>query len=1014
MFNTRRAVPSRLVARSLEARQDEPLFEELEPRQMMAADVAVTTLAFTTAGPFAPGATVVATATIRNIGANASAAGTISLVLSTNNVYGDADDIELLPPDANSIDPLNAGQQLLPTTSDPITLPVGAVPGYYYLIGRLTVPGDANAANDTLVSPTRYAIQIAAPGPDLNLTTTVTGGTFRPGQTVNGTATVRNTGAATTGAGFALSYALSVDAIWGNSDDIVITSPTGMTGSTLAAGATAAAAPLAFTIGADVPNGTYRLLAHVDSDREISETNESNNVYAQALANIIIARPDLTGTIAGPVTIAAGSVFTPTVTIRNAGGFASGPANYSIALRPAGAPDNSTDITILFSGNIPALAAGASMLPITGQVAVPTTVPAGVYRLVLNVDTLDDITEGNELNNTIVAATNTTVTNPGTATLPDLVVAVTPVTATLIPGGLLDPYFVRVSNLGQTINNAFSVQIFLSTNNTLDGSDISIGSFNSGAVPATAEFQQVGLLPTWMPGGNYYVIARVDADGDVSESNENNNNGATALASITVIRPTISIAATDPAAAEVNAPALANPGVFTVTRTGPTTQPLVVNYTLGGTATPGADYTALPGSVTIPAGALSATFSVNVFNEDVGEPTETVIATLGRGVGYSINLALNRATVNITDNEAVVTIVASDPIAGEVTAPLAQDPGRFTFTRTGSLTNPLDVTYIISGTSSGADYAPLTGIVTIPAGQATAQLNISVIDDAVGESSETLTLTIIDGVGYGPGLAASATVTINDNEPIVTVSAIDAFAAQTRQGETINTGQFRFTRTGSTANPFTISYTIGGTAVNGVDYLDLGTGLALTGQVIIPAGQTGVAVTIAPQVVARAAAMTVTLSVDTTPGGPYRIANPNVAATVNIQTLPPVNLTATALTFLPASISLSAPSTTTNFSFTIDRSGLAGTLAAFTAQIRLSANNVLGDADDIVLFTRSFAAGFTGSVSENGTLNWDTLPLVLPGAYNLGLFVDSGSLVSEFDEIDNRLISPSGQVTFTP
>jgi hypothetical protein len=43
-------------------------------------------------------------------------------------------------------------------------------------------------------------------------------------------------------------------------------------------------------------------------------------------------------------------------------------------------------------------------------------------------------------------------------------------------------------------------------------------------------------------------------------------------------------------------------GVFTVTRTGDTTADLTVNYTVGGTATADADYAALSGSVTIPAG----------------------------------------------------------------------------------------------------------------------------------------------------------------------------------------------------------------------------------------------------------------------------------------------------------------------------------------------------------------------------------------------------------------------------
>ncbi|MGH7131293.1 MAG: CARDB domain-containing protein [Phycisphaerales bacterium] len=1007
---------SRLNGRANESYRDEALFEELEVRQMMATDVGITAVGLTTAGPFAPLATVTASATFRNFDTAVSPAATIRLVLSSNNVYGDDDDIEILPngvAGSDAVDPLNAGQ-ILAGTSDPFALPAGAVPGSYYLIGHITTPGDTNAVNDTFVSATRVTIQVAAPAPDVSVTTTVTGGTFRPGQNIVGTVTARNTGAQATGAGFNVAYALSTDSIWGNADDIMVTSATGSTFAALNAAGVSAVTPLTFAIGDNVPNGTYRLLALADPEHAISESNESNNMFAVAAATIIVARPDLQGTITGPATVAAGNLISPTITIRNAGGVASNAANYTVSLRPVGAPDASTDIVILTSGNVSALAAGAAATGLTGTIAVPATVPAASYRLVLTLDTGDDNAEGNELNNVVIAAANTAVTNTGAATLPDVVASVLPITRTLVPGGTLEPFFVRVSNLGTAMAAPFHVNVFLSSNATLDANDVQIGGFDLGAVSGTVESMQDGLVPAWMPGGTYFLIVQADSDADIAESNEANNNGATATATITVVRPTVSITASDPTAAEVNAPGTPNPGVFTITRTGPTTSALVVNYTLGGTAFEGPDYTSLPNFVTIPVGATSATFTINVFNEDTGEPTETVIATLARGTGYSINLATNRATVNIADNEAVVTVVATDPTAAETTAPLAADGGRFTFTRTGPLTSSLLVTYLIGGTASGGDYTGVTGDVTFAAGSATAVVNIGVVNDVIGEPAETLIFTIIDGPGYGPGAAATATVTINDNEPVVTVTAVDAFATQTRDGEVLNPGQFRFTRTGPTTDPFTVFYTIGGTALNGVDYLDGDTDAALTGQVVIPAGQTGAVVNIAPQVIPRTGAMTVILTPTFAPAGPYRVANPAVPATVNITPLPPVNLTATAFTFDPGTLSLSAPGLSTAFSFTLNRTGLPASMAAFSTQIRLSSNNILGDADDIVLFTQAYAAGFTGSSTINGTLLWDTLPLALPGTYNLGLFVDSGNLVNEFNEVDNRLISASGQITFTP
>src|SRR5262245_31654708 len=62
--------------------------------------------------------------------------------------------------------------------------------------------------------------------------------------------------------------------------------------------------------------------------------------------------------------------------------------------------------------------------------------------------------------------------------------------------------------------------------------------------------------------------------------------------------PTVTIPAPAATAREIGPTA----GVFTVTRTGPTSTPLTVLYAVTGTATAGSDYQGLPGSVTLPTG----------------------------------------------------------------------------------------------------------------------------------------------------------------------------------------------------------------------------------------------------------------------------------------------------------------------------------------------------------------------------------------------------------------------------
>ena len=69
-------------------------------------------------------------------------------------------------------------------------------------------------------------------------------------------------------------------------------------------------------------------------------------------------------------------------------------------------------------------------------------------------------------------------------------------------------------------------------------------------------------------------------------------------------------------------------GVFTVTQTAASSTDTILSYSVGGTATSGSDYTALPSAVTIPAGATSAPITVAVNDDSLVEPNETVIVTL--------------------------------------------------------------------------------------------------------------------------------------------------------------------------------------------------------------------------------------------------------------------------------------------------------------------------------------------------------------------------------------------------
>ncbi|MHB8798228.1 MAG: proprotein convertase P-domain-containing protein [Thermoanaerobaculia bacterium] len=102
-------------------------------------------------------------------------------------------------------------------------------------------------------------------------------------------------------------------------------------------------------------------------------------------------------------------------------------------------------------------------------------------------------------------------------------------------------------------------------------------------------------------------------------------------------------------------------GVFVFTRRVVDDQPLVVHFTLGGTAG-AADYAPLASTVTIPAGAASVVLTVVPIADGVAEPDETVVLTLVDVPEYDPGSPAS-ATVTITDATGPAVVPAAGAFA---------------------------------------------------------------------------------------------------------------------------------------------------------------------------------------------------------------------------------------------------------------------------------------------------------------------------------------------------------------
>ncbi|MGF1560428.1 MAG: gliding motility-associated C-terminal domain-containing protein [Flavobacteriaceae bacterium] len=138
-----------------------------------------------------------------------------------------------------------------------------------------------------------------------------------------------------------------------------------------------------------------------------------------------------------------------------------------------------------------------------------------------------------------------------------------------------------------------------------------------------------------------------------------------------------------------------------------------------------------------------------------------------------------------------------------------------------------------STATAGSDYAPLAGQLFLPAGVDTGTIDITgVVDDLLVEGPETVTITLTPGFFYqlDPIIANhTKTIIIDDNDTgIISLQQTSPFDGDAAE-ENLDPGLFRIAldKANGTASVVLVTYTITGTATNGLDYT-LG-GAAITG-----------------------------------------------------------------------------------------------------------------------------------------------------------------------------------------
>lgn len=290
------------------------------------------------------------------------------------------------------------------------------------------------------------------------------------------------------------------------------------------------------------------------------------------------------------------------------------------------------------------------------------------------------------------------------------------------------------------------------SNVVLNGTNGTI-SFSPGA-----ESARLTIFPVASKAAGATVSVRLKVDDADAPSYGVRGTSTTALS----ILPGVQVAA------GLNPSLGPSDGSFVVSRGASRAGSLLVPFTLGGSATPGADYTVsgasvsgASGTVTIPNNAGTAT--ITIVPTGGASADETIVLALGPDPAYGVS-AQNQAELTMLPFVPTITVAAGGQ------ASRAPTIGTFTFARGTTVAGDLPVKFRVDGDAQlntdytiaggGVSISGANGQLTIPDGTTAITLTVSPV--AGRRSGQALRLTVTSGPGYlvaaEPNASASLTI----------------------------------------------------------------------------------------------------------------------------------------------------------------------------------------------------------------------------------------------------------------
>ncbi len=507
-----------------------------------------------------------------------------------------------------------------------------------------------------------------------------------------------------------------------------------------------AAQQYAFTLPNGNPGvGQIQFAVTADHDNNVSiGAGGTNRSASLTVSSSLAAYPELVPSqIAATATAHPGQQTSIGWTLTNTGSAGTaGPWTEQVLMATDSAGDNATLLAAQsFTGS---LAAGQSV-PRSISFQVPNLPPADYWFVVVE-DALGEVFEVDPASSTAVAAQSTSLEGG--------------LTLTLAAQNVSDAAGSTATTATVTRNTDTTSSLVVSIGNS-DSNDVTVPPTVTIPAGATSVTFPVGTINNHVVEGTQIATLTASATGLIAGSTTLTVTD-TNVATLTVVLNSHTINETD-----------ANPATYgTVTRNTPTTSAVTVSLVSDTTSK-----LTVPATVTILAGATSATFPLTVVNDGQIDGNKTATITASASSFQSVS----DSAVVVDDNVPALSLTLSDTTVSEAA-------GAFATTGTVSIASPASQPLTIVLGSSDTTAATVPASVVIDAGQESATFPIAAVDDGLDTGDKTAVITAnvetYAGVVVVQGSAEASLLLLEADGPSLSVS----FAASTVQKGASDTG----------------------------------------------------------------------------------------------------------------------------------------------------------------------------------------------------------------------------------